>query len=81
MSDYMSEKFYEEKELRDKAPHAQHYRQLSPEPITVIEAWDMGFNLGNVIKYVARSNYKGSKVEDLQKAMWYLQREINATKA
>jgi hypothetical protein len=34
------------------------------------------FNLGNAIKYIWRCNYKGSKVEDLKKAIWYLQKEI-----
>jgi len=52
-----------------------HYTELSPQPIEVIEAWNLNFRLGNVIKYIARHKRKG-QVEDLQKALWYLEREI-----
>lgn len=38
---------------------------------------DLGFHLGNVIKYVLRSKYKGKELEDLKKARWYLDRLIN----
>ncbi len=44
------------------------------EAITLTE--HMGFCLGNVIKYVLRAPYKGSQIEDLEKARWYLDREI-----
>jgi hypothetical protein len=57
-----------------------HYRKLSPEPIDVIEAWELNFRLANVIKYVARHGRKpgADAVEDLVKARSYLTREINA---
>jgi hypothetical protein len=42
----------------------------------VIEAWELGFNLGNVIKYISRAGKKGSRIDDLKKAQWYLTREI-----
>ena len=61
--------------------HPQHYRSDSGlEAIEVIEAWDLNFNLGNVVKYVCRAGLKGrtSKAEDLEKALWYLQRELSA---
>lgn len=48
-----------------------HY-QLNIEPIEYIMANDMGFAEGNVIKYVSRYKYKGSPVEDLQKARQYI---------
>ena len=54
----------------------EHYTALSPEPIDVIEAWELNFNLGNVVKYVARAGRKGDALEDLQKALWYLAREV-----
>lgn len=54
-----------------------HYRFSELEPIHVIEAWRLGFNLGNCIKYIARADHKGSKLLDLQKAAWYLKREID----
>lgn len=47
------------------------------EVIDVIEAFDLGFNLGNVLKYVLRSRSKGHLLMDLQKAQWYLEREIS----
>lgn len=62
---------------RAQAPHSEHYQKVSPEPIQVIEAWNLNFNLGQVIKYIGRSPYKGQTKEDLQKALWYLQREVS----
>ena len=50
------------------------------EAIKVIEAWQLGFNLGNVIKYVSRAGKKDSELEDLEKALLYLQREIKNKK-
>ena len=58
------------KEVKD-----QHYKK-KVEPIDLIEAFELNFELGNVIKYVARCNHKGSKQEDLRKAMYYLKREM-----
>lgn len=58
--------------------HPSHYGgESNPyEAIKVIEAWGLGFNLGNVVKYISRAGKKGNKLEDLKKAQWYLQREI-----
>ena len=58
--------------------HPAHYggADSTYEAIKVIEAWELGFNLGNVIKYIIRAGKKGSKLEDLKKAQWYLNREI-----
>lgn len=58
--------------------HPAHYggKDNPYEAIKVIEAWDLGFNLGNTIKYISRAGKKGDVVEDLKKAAWYLQREI-----
>lgn len=57
-------------------PNPKHYTDLSPQPIEVIEAWGLGYHLGNVVKYIARSPRKGEELEDLRKARWYLQRWI-----
>lgn len=46
------------------------------EVIKVIEAWGLGFCLGNTVKYIGRAGKKGPLLEDLQKAAWYLKREI-----
>ena len=47
------------------------------EAIKVIDAWKLGFSLGNAVKYIARAGAKGDKIEDLKKAIWYLQHEID----
>ena len=60
--------------------HPSHYNQGKYEVIDVIQDWKMNFNLGNVIKYVARADYKNNAIEDLEKAMFYLQYEINVRK-
>lgn len=54
-----------------------HYNNYNITPIQAIEEWDLNFSLGNVIKYVGRAGHKGDKLEDLRKARWYLDREIN----
>lgn len=57
--------------------HPSHYNYGQIEAISVIEDWMLGFNLGNVIKYLARAGKKTSHAgEDLKKAAWYLNREI-----
>ena len=55
-----------------------HYRASKIEPIEVIEDWGLGFCLGNVLKYLARHRHKGTALEDLRKARWYLDRQIAA---
>ena len=57
--------------------HPPHYTKGGIEAIDVIEAWDLGFHLGNAIKYIARAGRKGDAAEDLRKAIWYLEREIS----
>lgn len=64
--------------------HPSHYGGDSVyEAIKVIEAWGLGFCLGNAVKYIARAGKKNPEriVEDLQKARWYLDREIRTLKA
>lgn len=46
------------------------------EAIKVIEAWGLGFHLGNVVKYIARAGKKGDAKDDLKKAAFYLNRLI-----
>ena len=58
----------------------EHYSRLSPEPKDVIRNWDLNFNLGNVIKYIARAGYKDSRIDDLLKAKQYLDFEIEFEK-
>ena len=56
--------------------HPPHYKAGGIETIDFIEAKKLGYNLGNVVKYVSRAELKVDKLEDLQKARWYLNREI-----
>lgn len=56
--------------------HPPHYNAGRFEVIDVIEDWRLGFHLGNAVKYIARAEHKGSALEDLRKARWYLDREI-----
>ena len=61
-----------------RVSHPDHYQTESGiEAIEVIEAFfPDSFHLGNVFKYLARAGRKGDRLEDLQKAAWYLWREI-----
>lgn len=53
-----------------------YYKSGGMEAFDVIDAYDLNFNLGNAFKYIARAGKKGDKVEDLRKAVTYLNREI-----
>lgn len=64
----------------ENVDHPYHYNFGTIEAIDVIEDWNLGFNLGNAVKYIARCDHKGSSIEDLEKAAWYLQREIEMRK-
>ena len=64
----------------DMVNHPQHYggKANTYEAIKEIEAWNLGFCLGNTVKYIARAGHKNAdtELEDLNKALWYLQRRI-----
>ena len=64
----------------DAVNHPAHYKVGGIETIDFIEAKKLGYNLGNVVKYLTRADHKGNKLEDLRKAQWYLTREINSLK-
>jgi len=65
--------------LKEAVNHPIHYGGDTPyEAIKVIEAWELGFCLGNTVKYISRAGKKEKRLEDLQKALWYLKREINS---
>jgi hypothetical protein len=53
-----------------------HYAQFWPEPVTVINAWNLNFNKGNAVKYIARAGHKDAEEQDLRKAIRYLEIEI-----
>lgn len=60
----------------DLVNHPSHYTHSNIEPIDVIEAWDLPYHLGQVIKYIGRYRHKGTGLLDLRKAHWYLCRHV-----
>jgi hypothetical protein len=61
--------------------HPRHYQGKKYEVIDIIEDFDLSFSLGNSIKYILRAGKKNElAVQDLNKAIWYLQREIERIK-
>ena len=64
--------------MSDNINHPAHYAEdREIEPIALIEDWDLSFSLGNAIKYISRAGRKDAEkiVEDLKKAIWYINRE------
>lgn len=61
----------------DNVNHPAHYKTGGIETIDFIEAKGLNYHLGNVVKYITRADSKGNRKEDLLKAQWYLNREIN----
>ena len=64
---------------KEMVNHPSHYN-VGIETIDYIESWEMNFNIGNVIKYTTRAGFKENELEDLEKAKWYLEREIQRLK-
>jgi hypothetical protein len=55
--------------------HPQHYGgDTKYEHVKVVETWGLGYHLGNATKYLSRAGKKGDRIEDLEKALWYLAR-------
>jgi len=71
--------------MSEQVNHPKHYGGADNpyEAIKVIEAWDLGFRLGNTIKYISRAGKKEADktLQDLEKAKWYLEREIAKLKS
>ena len=79
------------KEKYEMVNHPKHYHPGIYEAINVIEAWNLGFSLGSAVKYISRSgngslkpdaslDAKQKAIEDLEKAAWYVNREIERLK-
>jgi thymidylate synthase ThyX len=66
--------------MSDPVNHPAHYTHGPMEVIDIIEGFNLGFHLGNVVKYILRAERKGQQVQDLEKARWYLDREIQRLK-
>jgi hypothetical protein len=66
-----------EPEFDDLVNHPAHYKVGGIETIDFIEAKKLNYNIGNVIKYLTRADHKGNRKQDLEKAKWYLERELS----
>lgn len=60
----------------DPVNHPQHYTS-HPSGVECIQITEhMGFNLGNAVKYIWRADLKADAIEDMKKAVWYIEREL-----
>jgi hypothetical protein len=67
---------YEVREDYDLVNHPQHYTSHPSGIECIAITRHMGFNLGNAVKYIWRADLKGDSIQDLHKAVWYLEDEI-----
>jgi hypothetical protein len=69
--------------MREAVNNPAHYGGADNpyEAIKVIDAWDLNFNLGNTVKYIARCGKKDDEIQELEKAAWYLNNEIKKRKS
>lgn len=65
----------------EEPTNPSHYRRHRLQPIDVIEDWELNYRLGSALKYIGRYRYKDNPIVDLEKAVWYLEREIEHLKA
>ena len=61
---------------KEAVNHPAHYNQGRIEVIDFIDDQSLGFALGNAVKYICRCAHKGKRTEDLRKAVWYIEHEI-----
>ena len=71
---------YKKSETKEAVNHPSHYNQGKYEVIDVIEDWGLNFSLGSAVKYIARCDYKEHPIQDLEKAKWFVDREIQRRK-
>lgn len=62
-------------EKKEMVNHPNHYNRGSIEAIDVIEDWSLNFSLGSAVKYICRLGAKDDEIQELDKAIWYLNRE------
>lgn len=66
-----------EEPASDPVNHPAHYKTGGIETIDFIEAKNLNYNMGNAVKYITRADHKGNRKQDLEKAIWYLNRELS----
>ena len=79
MEEIKDNKQKEAHEFLKKGPmvnHPKHYQGNNFEVIDIIEDFNLNFSLGSAIKYILRAGKKDDRNQDLEKAIWYLQREL-----
>ena len=74
MRDLKSPSFIMSHDVVNSPSHYAEGREF--ETIDVIEDWGLGYHLGNAVKYISRAGRKDDILQDLKKAQWYLNREI-----
>lgn len=62
--------------MEDLVNHPSHYKVGGIETIDFIEAKGLNYHLGNAVKYISRADHKGTAIQDLKKAVWYILRDI-----
>jgi hypothetical protein len=62
--------------MEDLVNHPSHYKVGGIETIDFIEAKGLNYHLGNAVKYISRAEHKGTAIQDLKKAVWYILRDI-----
>ena len=77
---YMTDILLDHKQMMgeyDEVSCPKHYTEGRKfEPIDVIEDWNLSFHLGNALKYISRAGKKGNYITDIQKAIFYLERDL-----
>jgi hypothetical protein len=68
--------------INDPVNHPSHYTSGNIEVIDALEDWELNFHRANAVKYIARAGKKdqSKEIEDLEKAIWYLKRNIDLIK-
>ena len=83
--DRADEKTHAQRVAESAVDHPAHYggKDNPYEAIKVIEAWGLGFSAGNAVKYISRAGKKDptKEIEDVEKAIWYLNRHLENLKA
>lgn len=73
----LAERIEETNPKKELVNSPDHYKSNGMEAIDVIEGFGLGFNLGNATKYILRCGKKDDAIQELKKAIWYLEREIS----
>lgn len=72
--------FLDKIDFTDQVNHPKHYNKGKIEVIEFIEDQKLNFHLTNAVKYICRSDSKGTEAQDLEKAIWYIRRHLETLK-